>query len=76
MIKPSEVCEHTAKLMGELLPLYLDTVRHAVAAFSVRRHRRRTGKTRPEPTPPPPRRRTYKKKAFSDDVPRRSSTRW
>lgn len=27
MIKPSEVCVHTAKVMEDLLPLYIDKVR-------------------------------------------------
>lgn len=28
VIKPSEVCVHTAKLMEDLLPVYIDKVRY------------------------------------------------
>lgn len=30
VIKPSEVCAHTAKVMEDLLPLYIDKVRMTI----------------------------------------------
>lgn len=33
VIKPSEVCVHTSKVMEELLPLYIDKVRHHKSDF-------------------------------------------
>lgn len=34
VVKPSEVCVHTAKVMEELLPLYIDKVRTGLVKFT------------------------------------------
>lgn len=34
VVKPSEVCVHTAKVMEELLPLYIDKVRMGLITFT------------------------------------------
>lgn len=36
MIKPSEVCVHTAKVMEDLLPLYIDKVRKRLESISMK----------------------------------------
>lgn len=43
VIKPSEVCVHTAKVMEELLPVYIDKVRMGLTTSPIIRERVASG---------------------------------